>query len=614
MTTPALRADVQVLRAIAVLAVMVFHFDARLLPGGYVGVDIFLVISGYLIASILFRLQSTPGLPAHQVLLTFYGTRLRRIVPAYLLMLVVTAAVAAVFFLPNDFTIFRKSLNSALRFTSNNYFAHFGDYFAPANHEQPLLHTWSLAVEVQFYMLAPLLLLIPGRALRWVLPLLAVAFTAYAEYRLRILHIEQATYYSLLARLPAFFIGALVYKVAPVISRSTFAHGRLVVVLAWGMIAWSFYQPAISGFFPGASALVPAIGTALLLAFNPLLPANAVYSNRFLGWVGNLSYSLYLWHWPVLALLRYYNSDPVLGWELGTAFLGLTLFFATLSYYLVETPLRKGKGPLQISLAVALTAALMMALLGAPRLNVTLSPTLSLEHTRYADPETVCHGKVVRECLQGDVAATREVLVLGDSHAAMLNHYFDYLGKRLGFKARVITASSCVTIPNFDQSRLPEWSRPDCSSQIEVARRYIMQGTPIFLAASWAWQFEQPSFARDLESFLHEHASADHPVYLMGQEPLFDRNPMRSHRFLSIGVPAFVNLSDKFIEANKKLYELAVELPNVIYWDPMRIPIFRGAPFLEGELIYYDEHHLNEIGVKEYARQSVSNFEKMIKD
>ena len=220
------RPDIQGLRAIAVLAVIVFHLNPAWLPGGFVGVDIFLVISGFLISSILLHKKSKPGYSLTSTLGYFYTSRLKRIAPAYYATLVMVSLLAAVLFLPADFATYRDGLKKAAWFNSNSYFASFGDYFAPANHEQPLLHTWSLAIEIQFYLIAPFIfLLLPKRLLSWILPLSIISLTAYAEFQLRIAGNQQATYYSLVARLPAFFLGAWV---ALLIGKSNQVAGGVV--------------------------------------------------------------------------------------------------------------------------------------------------------------------------------------------------------------------------------------------------------------------------------------------------------------------------------------------------------------------------------------------------
>lgn len=269
------RADIQGLRAIAVLAVMVFHYNPAWLPGGFVGVDVFLVISGFLITSILLHKKAQAGYNLLPTLKYFYASRFKRITPAYFVMLVLVALVAAVFFLPQDFNTFKKGLEKAAWFNSNNYFAGFGDYFAPANHEQPLLHTWSLAVEIQFYLLAPfMVLLLPVRWLKWIFAGLLIGLSAIAEYRLRLLSIEQATYYSLYARLPEFFAGGLAALYVTTVSggKSPAWQGTLgLLLITMAAIA----QPML-GPFPGIAALLPVAGSVLLLS----RPAQ--------GWVGKL--------------------------------------------------------------------------------------------------------------------------------------------------------------------------------------------------------------------------------------------------------------------------------------------------------------------------------------
>ena len=145
MTGIKYRSDVQGLRAIAVLAVMAFHFNPVLLPGGFVGVDIFLVISGFLIASILFNNKEQANYQLITILKYFYVSRFKRLAPAYFVILIVVSLVAAVLFLPADFATYTDGLEKAAYFNSNSYFAIFGDYFVPASYEQPLLHIHSAA-------------------------------------------------------------------------------------------------------------------------------------------------------------------------------------------------------------------------------------------------------------------------------------------------------------------------------------------------------------------------------------------------------------------------------------------------------------------------------------
>lgn len=606
------RPDIQGLRAVAVLAVILFHFNPAWLPGGFVGVDVFLVISGYLIASILLNKKAQASYRFTETIRYFYVSRFRRIAPAYFAMLVLVSLLAAVLFIPQDLSVYKKSLNQAAFFNSNHYFAGFGDYFAPANHEQPLLHTWSLAVEIQFYLLAPfLILLLPNKVLPWLLGTLLVCFTAVAEYRLRILGIQQETYYSLYARLPAFFAGCLVALWVHNVNRGGQAWlGSMGLVL---VLVSAAVQPLL-GPFPGALALLPVAGAVFVL----LCPAQG-FTGKILAckpmvWVGVLSYSLYLWHWPVLALLRYYTGSPVLDIPHSLLFVALTVLLATLSYHFVETLMRAHRVRIKefmsygfLSVAVLATGPAMASI------NQALSPpALPIEYLRYADPATICHGQIVGDCLKGDLSSDKEVLVLGDSHAAMLNHFFDQLGKELGFKARIITASSCVNIPGFDYQRIDEWSREACQKQIEQSQKYLFGAKTIFLAASWYWQLASDDFQRALEAFLILQTQTGAKVFIMEQEPLLNKNPLRTLRFSALGLTPRIGIDLAYHQANATLQHLAARHPSVTSLNFEATGVFANVPFLDGLLIYFDEHHLNEEGAKRYAAAVTSAFRKIV--
>jgi peptidoglycan/LPS O-acetylase OafA/YrhL len=614
MSTANYRPDIQGLRAVAVLAVMVFHFNPVWLPGGFVGVDVFLVISGFLITSILLHKKAQAGYSLTTTLKYFYSSRFKRIAPAYFVMLVLVTLVAAVFFLPQDFNTFKKGLEKAAWFNSNNYFAGFGDYFAPANHEQPLLHTWSLAVEIQFYLLAPfMVLMLPIRWLKWVFTSLLIGLTAIAEYRMRILGIEQATYYSLYARLPEFLAGALVALYVTTVSgggRSPAKLGTLGLLL---IVMATITQPLL-GPFPGIAALLPVAGSALLLSQPAQGWVGKLLSCKTLVWIGALSYSLYLWHWPVLAFLRYYTGAEVLSIEFSLLFILLTLVLSIISYFGVERAFRTKRTNKKQALGWALLAGSVLSTSQVmAKVNAVFTPEqLPIEYRRYADPETICHGKIIGDCLKGDLSSDREVLVLGDSHAAMLNHFFDYLGKELGFKARIITASSCVTIPGFDWERIPEYAQIACINQIEEAVKYLTKIEKIFIAGSWSWQLSSNKFQDVLEKFLVNQSQVGSKVYILEQEPLLTSNPLRALRFKALGMTSNIAINSDYQESNNVLQRLSSRYAGVTSLNFETSGIFNQAPFSNGMLIYLDKHHLNEEGAKRYAKAALGEFAEII--
>ncbi|WP_010323326.1 acyltransferase family protein [Marinobacterium stanieri] len=608
MRVESYRPDIQGLRAISVLAVMVFHYNPAWLPGGFVGVDIFLVISGFLITGILLH-KKQAGCNLSGTLKYFYASRLKRIAPAYFVMLVLVALVAAVFFLPQDFNSFKAGLEKAAWFNSNNYFADFSDYFAPASHEQPLLHTWSLGVEIQFYLLAPfMVLLLPNDSLKWAFGGFLIGTTAIAEYRLRFLGIEQDTYYSLYARLPEFFAGGLAALYVTTVSgekRSGWSgvFGLLIVITA------ASAQPLL-GPFPGIAAMLPVVGAVLLLGQQTKGWVSQLLACKVLVWIGALSYSLYLWHWPVLAFLRYYTGTEVLSIELGLLFVVLTLMLSVVSYYGVERVFRiKSTNKKQALGWVLLAPGVLGISQVIVKVNAVVTPEkFPVEYRRYADSETICHGQIVGDCLKGDLASEKEILVLGDSHAAMLNHFFDYLGKELGFKARIITASSCVTFPGFDYQRLPEWAQPACVAQILEISKYLEESNVIMLAGMWSYQFKFDSFKSSLSDYIV--SNKEKKIYLLPQIPLLKSDYKRVERFKVLGLNKIVNENVEYIHANRLLYKMAGFYENLsvvdVVYDSERWA--KRIPY-----IYSDESHLNEKGAIEYAENNIGVFHHLIK-
>ncbi|ELJ8709729.1 acyltransferase family protein [Vibrio cholerae] len=605
------RKDIQGLRAIAVLAVMAFHSNPTWLPGGFVGVDVFLVISGFLITSILLHKKSNASYSLTETLKYFYVSRFKRIVPAYFFMLIIVALVAAVLFLPTDFNTFRKGLEKAIWFSSNLYFAGFSDYFAPASYEQPLLHTWSLAVEIQFYLLAPfIVLLLPIRLLKWFFVVLLIALTALAEYRLRFLGIEQATYYSLYARLPEFFVGGLAALYVTTVSRARSAClgtlGMLLIVIS------AITQPLL-GPFPGIAALLPVAGSMLLLIQPTQGWVGKLLSCKTLVWLGVLSYSLYLWHWPVLAFLRYYTGAEVLSVKFSLVFILLTLMLSTASYYGIEQIFRSNGVQEKVIYWVILAASVIGLAQIIVKINDRLTPEqLSIEYRRGVDPEISCHGKIVGNCLRGDLSSERELLVLGDSHGNQLNLFFDELGKKLGFKARVITGSSCVTIPGFDYQRIPELAQTECLNQIKDGQFYQSGAEKIILAGSWSYHIKSEVFLNALERYLKATAIQPKQVIILSQIPRFTKNALRAQRFAVIGFDSNLMLDESYIVANERLSNIAEKYSHVTFLSLDSLDVFSEASFYDGHLIYRDEHHINEIGAKVYAKYALPYFKKLL--
>ncbi|CAN5286580.1 acyltransferase family protein [soil metagenome] len=335
------RRDIDGLRSIAVLPVVIFHIAQSFLPGGFVGVDIFFVISGYLIsAHIIGDARAGRFSP-----FSFYSRRIRRILPAFLALLAVVTAVVAWRFFPAEASNYGEALLAALASVSNIYFWSSAGYFAPAAESLPLLHTWSLAVEEQFYLVFPLLVL---GVMRWAprrLPL-AVIVVLVASLILSVVALKAfplGGFYLLPTRAWELLIGTvLALGVVPDI-RNRIAR-NLIGVLGVALIgaAMLLYSPGTP--FPGIAALAPCLGAALVIhsGRGEGTIVSRALSLPPLVFIGLISYSLYLWHWPIMvfqrseALLLVTDSKML---ERG-AVLAASLVAATLSWWLVERPTR----------------------------------------------------------------------------------------------------------------------------------------------------------------------------------------------------------------------------------------------------------------------------------
>lgn len=566
-----IRLDVQGLRAIAVLAVLVYHAKSNWLPAGYVGVDVFFVISGFIITALLSARVGKIDLAA------FYASRVKRILPAYFVMLGVVTIVSAVLFLPADFAFFLDSLKSSALFTSNKYFAGFGSYFAPKADELPLLHTWSLAIEMQFYLFFPLLVMcLPTRLRVAGFAMLAAALFAWAGYRVMGSG-NGKLYFALLARVPEFMVGALVALLTrkrELPASLAGMAGCVGIVLLIGAFLFIDKQH-----FPGFWAILPCVGAALIIAAQRG-PVNAVLATAPMVWLGGISYSLYLWHWPILAFIRYYTGQYELspGWLV--VFVVGSLSLAWMSYRFVETPVRHASGVLRQAPKWAAAAVLLgLVVWGGQWLNTSLVTPLPVELTRYAAAELICHGTQVGDCKRGTADADVSVLVLGDSHAAQLNYFFDQAGQERGVAYRVLTASSCVPIPGFDLERLPGWAQKSCREQIEAVARELPKVDRVIIAGMWQYQMQSPAYAKAFADFLSSTAQAGKKVVVLAQVPMFDSDVQRAGRFMALGMQSRPVLNGEWQVANRQVAEIVGTYRVQISWT------FPTAAFLPMRLI-----------------------------
>ena len=368
------RPDIDGLRCVAVLSVLAFHLSSNRLPGGFAGVDVFFVISGYLISAIVFSEISASRFSV----IGFYERRIRRIFPALFATLIAVSVVLSFLLLPAEYVTYAKSVFAATTSSSNFFFwLHSGYLDSPTSN--PLLHTWSLAVEEQFYILFPVFLVIIRRFFpqRLKVAVLILFFASLAASEITLLYSRTTAFYMPYTRAWELLLGTIVsLGYFPRIRSSLLRNAITIVGIA--MIGYSALKFDAQTPFPGLPALVPCIGSALIIGAGESGPSLV---GRALSWrpvvfVGLISYSLYLWHWPIIVLndlgLSVNLSGIVPGkWALLLLSQGarkimeivVSFVLATLSWRFVERPVRCSPRRVQRRPLFALSAAVMTVLM-----------------------------------------------------------------------------------------------------------------------------------------------------------------------------------------------------------------------------------------------------------
>lgn len=482
---PGFRPDIEGLRGIAILLVVAFHAAVPGFAGGYVGVDVFFVISGFLITGLLARELEATGdidLPA------FYARRARRLLPAFLVVLLATIAAALWIYAPIDQPAVASDGRAVALHYGNVLFATTSvNYHATGGN--PLLHTWSLAVEEQFYVVWPLLFVLVGRwydsknSLKRQL-VVAVAVCGAASF-IASLWVTRAAqpwaFFGMPTRIWEFAFGAIT---ALTLER---ASGRASQTGPWlqigGLAAIGVATIAYSAItpYPGAAALLPTLGTVALLVGGRVAPesrANRLLSARALQWFGRVSYSWYLWHWPLVGI------GAVIDWRIGVAgrlaWSAVALVLAALTHRFVEVPARSG--PLarvrpEFLAAGAIATSFLAAFMAYGALMIAQRRVATPEQRPFAfarddHMDHDCWGSMLTDatgtCVFGDPSSRTVVVLLGDSHAEHWLPAMDRIGREHHWKVFAMVKPACPVsdMPELLNARLKrayvectEWRR-----------------------------------------------------------------------------------------------------------------------------------------------------------
>ena len=530
------REDIDWLRAIAVLAVVAFHFEAPAVYGGFVGVDIFFVISGFLITGVIQSEVKADNFSFAR----FYERRVRRLLPALYAMVVLTAVPAFHYLLTSERAEFFRSVAAVVTFTSNFFFWFQTGYFDHAAVEKPLLHTWSLAVEEQFYLALPLLLFVllrVARGSRVALPaalgLLTLASFALSVWLMRSDRSAQAFFMSP-PRAWEFLVGGIVALEGFPVLRHALAR-QIARGIALVMLAIPIFSLRQGPGFPGINALLPCLGATLFIWSGIGVPSQT--RGRFAPlniakFFGQISYSLYLWHWPLFTFARFSKSSLVLATGDKIALFALTVAISYVSWRFVEQPFRErtlaptrpaafrlaGVSSVVLLAATAIGYALSQAPSDSDRAAAALDAYNSYDYQplyRFGTCFSPADGRFGEACL-GVAPGKTNVLLWGDSLAA---HYFFGLSKNTDPKEiNILQATQPACMPTLNAAAQ---GTAYCRDFAALMQAFFRDHKPelVMLSADWLEYSRPPRFdgmIADLRNTVSQLNASGIRVVLLG--------------------------------------------------------------------------------------------------
>lgn len=654
-THPAYRPDIDGLRAIAVLGVLVYHAFPQALAGGFAGVDVFFVISGFLITTILIKSFERDAFSLRD----FYARRILRLFPVLAVVLLFSLFIGAFIFLPADYEKLGLNTLGGVAFIANILLANDTGYFAGIAESNPLLHLWSLGIEEQFYLVWPLLLLLiwkrssnVGLAISG---LIAMSF-AYSVYL--VLEDRSWAFYSPLSRFWELGAGGLLAfltlhpqpRIAHMVLRvngwlvgsggqereagEALRHAASLVGLV--LVGASFILLTPKGVFPGAGAIMPVVGSVLLIAAGPRAIVNRMLlSRRWMVGIGLISYPLYLWHWPLLAFAANANTDgsAVSTRNLTIGMVLLSFLLAWLSYRYIESPLRKrgSRRGKVISLSLAMLAAsaigcVVLVFQGLPQripveIRDVLAGNLRDEAWMTGLRRGVCHNMIYSGKGIGapDVCypdSHPSILLWGDSHAASLYEGLAAMRKEQDYVIWQYTTDA--TAPFFSSEVFNNMNR-SLSFVNSAVLDYLRTHSPdtILLHAFWSNYAEEPQrLAELLENAIRviRETAPGVRIVVLGPVPVWRGSLQQNifnyywrHGATAPGDRMSFGLSHKVFDFDAVLatHIRSLDVPYVSAVDELCNDdgcLIRTGPGAKG-IAYVDGQHLSAAGSNYLARR-----------
>jgi peptidoglycan/LPS O-acetylase OafA/YrhL len=618
------RPDIDGLRALAILPVLMFHAKLAC-SGGFVGVDVFFVISGYLITSIILK-DVDEGCFS---LIAFWERRLRRILPALATVVFVTFVGGWIYFLPEHFAELGKSVIAQATLLSNFFFYEQwrsgGGYFAPAISPQPLLHTWSLAVEEQFYLFFPLLLYAFGNNRKSLAKILGgIVVASFLLSALGLQAFPAATFYFLPARAWELLVGALLAVMRGHLIPEKWLKKWLnetmgavgLALITYAIFSYDKFDP-----FPGVAAVPPCLGAALIIfsSETKLSYVGRILALKPIVFIGLISYSLYLWHWPLLVFSQY----PLNRQSAGTsaAMLLVTTVLAMLTWKFVETPFRKRTLlPKRSQIfwfsgisAITLIAGGVFVVFdqGIPTRysGKALRYVLSRNHCAFRNSVTLQQALAGQFPEVGALGTNQPVdlLIWGDSHAMSITPALDELCRQFSRRGVQATHSSTAPVLRFvsmEGEALQEQSPAFNEAVLNyIGREHVKN---VLITAYWSEYSSSDAFENDLCLTIVEVIKRGATVYVMKDIPKQPNNVAIKTALAVLkhgDLEQFGITPKEYQEANRTMDDVFIRISKMgaTVLDPANYFLNRNGLYgivKDNEVLYVDGQHLSVEGAK----------------
>ena len=610
------RPEIDGLRAIAVISVIIYHLNENWLSGGFLGVDIFFVISGFLITGIIITEIQQNSFSFKQ----FYTRRIKRIYPAFITVMALVSLIASAIFIYKDFDQLRKTIELATAFLSNFYLGLTQGYFDLNANENPVLHIWSLAVEEQYYLIFPLILILAYKKFREIKALFIITLILFfillatsfipANFYKEVLH-QPNIYYLSNLRFPELLVGSLLaiyhnLSASNQASKQAIKQASNVIAILSTLLLFSclFLMHNNIAFIPGVTLILPCIFTALIIhttSQNNII--KLCLSNKAIVFIGKISYSLYLYHWIFIAFAYYITGEKQINNQSIAIVTVLTIIFSVLSYYLIEQPIRKSKLNFKQSF-----------------LYIYFIPSLLLLGFNLYKRQTI---RAEKEHIEQALPVSNEnhypakVIILGDSHSAHLEAFLNYVGNKEGWKADIFKDKfECSFIVNnkyqLDPNCQSVWQKDSQYKAIFISAFYDLkmggQPVPRFRPET----FIEPDFKARFKETVKQLAMQK-PVYVFANNSSVSRSPLRGYLLENYGLEKYLEPIRRMgdIDAsNKIIHDLVKDIPNV-YWVDAQQYLPKDSVMAEGKLLYGDQDHLTNFGAY-YMAKEFSKYQRVM--